>query len=698
MVLTQLVSANLDGLCSKEQLELLNTVDSLRSQGISHYISLPQIIVCGDQSSGKSSVLEAISGVSFPVKSGLCTRFPTELILRKSANTSVKVSIIPHQPAGSRDKDAMSNFHEQLDSLQELPELIENAKAAMGIKTLGKAFSNDLLRIEISGPDRPHLTIVDLPGLIHSETKNQSASDVSLITSIVKSYMAKQRSIILAVISAKNDYANQIVLKLARNTDPGGLRTLGVITKPDTLVPGSSSERSYISLASNMDVEFRLGWHILRNRDTDADSWSQAQRDAQEAEFFANSTWSSSLAPSSLGIKSLRSRLSKLLLHQIATELPSLVDEISSEVADCKTELDKLGQPRISPQEQRLYLIQISQSFQSLMQAAIDGTYTDPFFSDSKSMAAYDRRIRAVIQNLSRDFANEMKNNGRYYKIVASAADKDKDDGKAVNMTRDEFVNKVVDMMVYRRGRELPNSFSPTIVTDLFREQSAPWEPIVQRHIKKVWELTKSFLTHLVAHISDPTTVTAIMDAVVNPKLDSVLITLQEKTAILLRPYQNDHPITYNSDFTEALQKIRLARQSAQLDEVLKRYFPNASLDSTSVHMNTYVNFNGLRRELVQSIEPDLYRWSASEALDSADAYYEVSLQLSVSCENVLLTSTTRLRSSASSTRCLSKSSRRAWWQKSAKSSAPLSSPKWTKTTWQASSAKGNRSASHART
>lgn len=623
MVLTQLNTKNLEGLCSKEQLELLNTIDSLRSQGISHYISLPQIIVCGDQSSGKSSVLEAISGVSFPVKSGLCTRFPTELILRTAANTSVKVSIIPHQPLGKNEKDSLSDFHEKLDSLQELPELIENAKAVMGIKTLGKAFSNDLLRIEISGPDRPHLTIVDLPGLIHSETKNQSASDVALITSIVKSYMARRRSIILAVISAKNDYANQIVLKLARDTDRRGMRTLGVITKPDTLVPGSSSEKTYISLAQNMDVEFRLGWHVLRNRDTDADSWTQAQRDANEKTFFSQGTWST-LSSSHLGIAALRSRMSKLLLHQIASELPSLVDEISFEIDGCKAQLGKFGQPRISPQEQRIYLIQISQSFQSLMQAAEDGTYTDPFFSDSNDESAYCRRIRAVIQNLNRDFASEMASDGQYYKITDSP-NKDQVAGKAIEMTRDDFVKKVVDMMSYRRGRELPNSFSPEVVTDLFRMQSTPWKPIVQRHIQKVWEATKIFLNQLVAHISNSATVAAIMEMIINPKLDALLASLREKTAVLLQPYQNSHPVTYNTDFTESLQKIRLKRQAPQLDEILLKYFPAAPLESTSWASPYAINMSGLRRELVQRLEPDLYRGSASDALDSADAYYEVS-------------------------------------------------------------------------
>ena len=81
--------------------------------------------------------------------------------------------------------------------------------------------------------------------------------------------MKEPRSIILAVVSAKNDYANQIVLKLARAADKKGNRTLGVITKPDTLIASSESEAMYVSLARNQDVEFRLGWHVLKNMDSE---------------------------------------------------------------------------------------------------------------------------------------------------------------------------------------------------------------------------------------------------------------------------------------------------------------------------------------------------------------------------------------------------------------------------------------------
>jgi len=70
------------------------------------------------------------------------------------------------------------------------------------------AFAEDVLQVEISRPNRPHLTIIDLPGLIHTENKSQTAADVDLVQQMVKAYIANTHSIILAVISANNDYPN----------------------------------------------------------------------------------------------------------------------------------------------------------------------------------------------------------------------------------------------------------------------------------------------------------------------------------------------------------------------------------------------------------------------------------------------------------------------------------------------------------
>ncbi|KAF8864404.1 hypothetical protein BDZ45DRAFT_758809 [Acephala macrosclerotiorum] len=68
---------------SSNRRDLLDIIDSLRSNGASHYVDLPQVIVCGSQSSGKSFTLKSISGMAFPTTEGLCTRFATELILRR---------------------------------------------------------------------------------------------------------------------------------------------------------------------------------------------------------------------------------------------------------------------------------------------------------------------------------------------------------------------------------------------------------------------------------------------------------------------------------------------------------------------------------------------------------------------------------------------------------------------------------------
>ncbi|CAI4214295.1 unnamed protein product [Parascedosporium putredinis] len=220
---------NMPNLHSQRNSNLVDIVDSLRRQGIGHYINLPQIIVCGDQSSGKSSALEAISGVAFPAKDTVCTRFATELVLRRAPAESINVTIIPGEGRSHDERAKLASFKPAISSSQlELGDIIEEAK-------------------------QPHLTIVDLPGLFRVGNREQAAQDSEVVRSLVLSYMKSERAVILAVVSAKSDFALQEVTHLARQLDPDGDRTLGLITKPDTLDPGSESEMYYLQLAQNKD-------------------------------------------------------------------------------------------------------------------------------------------------------------------------------------------------------------------------------------------------------------------------------------------------------------------------------------------------------------------------------------------------------------------------------------------------------------
>lgn len=152
-------TASLAKLQSKDERRLLDVVDKLRRTGLNGTIELPQLVVCGDQSSGKSSVLEAITEIPFPRKAGLCTRFATEIILRRGFKVSVTVKIVPSKHRSAAEQRKLVSFNKSITYVTDLPDLVDDATKEMGLGQVGtsKAFSRDVLSIEISGPDRPQL-------------------------------------------------------------------------------------------------------------------------------------------------------------------------------------------------------------------------------------------------------------------------------------------------------------------------------------------------------------------------------------------------------------------------------------------------------------------------------------------------------------------------------------------------------------
>ena len=614
---------------SSEQQNLLDEIDNLRLQGISEFVFLPQIVVCGDQSSGKSSVLEAISGVPFPRNDILCTRFATEVILREAPTTEAVVSIVPSQDASDADRERLLAFKETLQKLEEFPSLIERAKSRMGITATGNAFSKDILRVEISGQGKPKLTVVDLPGLIHSESKHQTPADVELISSLVRSYMNNPRSVILAVVSAKNDYANQIVLKRAKEVDREGLRTLGLITKPDTLPPGSDSEADFVNLASNDNIHFRLGWHIVKNRDYQSRHSSIEERDRSEARFFDQSVWKN-LPIDMVGIDSLKVRLSKILLGQIRRYLPGLIEDIQSNIEECETKLAKLGAGRGTAEEQRHFLLRLSQSFQALCRAAIDGNYDDKFFGDPSSDEEYCKRLRAVVQNLNFGFSELMRKKGHHRAIdsknseVAARryvpAPDSRLDLQPIVMCRAEAIEWVRKLLVRSRGRELLGSFNPLLVSELFRDQSTPWEDIAREHVQNTWLASKAFLERLFDILTDEETFETLFTHWIDSNLTARFKRANDRLDGLLIDRER-HAITYNHYYTEALQSLREDRQIKGLAEKIQHHM---SSEQRQAYMNDSL-ISRLVRSVATQHESDMDEFACSELLDSVQAFYKVS-------------------------------------------------------------------------
>jgi len=248
-------------------------------------------------------------------------------------------------------------------------------------------------------------TVVDLPGLIHAKNKPQSDSDIQLIRALVEEYISNERTIILAVISAKNDYANQIILEYCRRIDAKGSRTLGIITKPDFLRPGSDNERTWIGLARNTDIYLELGWHIVKNRVDGDFSSSFRQRNESESLFFSKGSYRD-LPRDMVGVDSLRLRLSRLLQDLLKKELPDLQKELEFKLFKTIEELARLGGKRPTVAEQRQYLMGISMTVHDIFRSAVQGHYEHPFFGAANTEAAIDARqnlprLRAVVQHLN---------------------------------------------------------------------------------------------------------------------------------------------------------------------------------------------------------------------------------------------------------------------------------------------------------
>ena len=434
------------GLQTNEQMQLLDVVDSLRAQGLSEFTALPQLIVCGDQSSGKSSVLEAISGVPFPKQDNLCTRFATEVILRRATADGISVSIVPAKDRSGPELTELLRFQHVLKTRDDFPDLFEKAKVAMGLSGAAKAFSKDILRVEIRGPSQPQLTLVDLPGLIHTATNSQTAQDIEMVKQLVTEYMTYSRSIILAVVSAKNDIGNQVVLERARELDPRGLRTLGIITKPDTLPRDSASERAFLSLARNEDVKFQLGWHVVKNIDSAAKHLEAKDRDEQESLFFMETDFRT-LPSHSTGIIALRTRLSKVLFNQIRAELPRLLKDIEAKVSLYESEVHRMGVGRATTDQQRAFLIELSQSFQTICRDAIRGDYDHSFFQDDTES---EKRLCAVLMNMHFSFAEGLRTDGAKWIVTDS-----KDNSNEKSRTREEAVKDACELLKRSRGREV---------------------------------------------------------------------------------------------------------------------------------------------------------------------------------------------------------------------------------------------------
>ncbi|KAL4657023.1 interferon-induced GTP-binding protein Mx3-like [Arapaima gigas] len=318
----------------------IDLIDSLRSTGIEKDLTLPSIAVIGDQSSGKSSVLEALSGVALPRGNGIVTRCPLELKLRKLKGGVQWRAVISY-----RDK-----YVEFFD-----PSLVEHSvkKAQNELAGEGLGICEELISLEISSPDVCDLTLIDLPGIARVPVKGQPDDIADQIRSLIMKFISKGETINLVIVPCNVDIATTEALKMAQGVDPEGKRTLAILTKPDLVDRGT--ERNILEIVRNQVIPLSKGYVIVKCRGQQQinDGISLAEAARTERDFFRRHEY----------FRQRRVVLNLDVSH-FQKSLPLLSEQIKKQLWDTRKELGtyKEGAP-LEPQKRRTYLIHILTHF-----------------------------------------------------------------------------------------------------------------------------------------------------------------------------------------------------------------------------------------------------------------------------------------------------------------------------------------------
>ncbi|KAF3856040.1 hypothetical protein F7725_016763, partial [Dissostichus mawsoni] len=233
----------------------IDLIDSLRSLGVEKDLALPAIAVIGDQSSGKSSVLEALSGVALPRGSGIVTRCPLELKMKRKKEGEAWYGKISYQ---SFEREICTEIDDPVDVEKKIREA-QDELAGQGV-----GISDDLISLEIASPDVPDLTLIDLPGITRVAVKGQDANIGDKIKSMIQKFIRRQETISLVVVPCNVDIATTEALKMAQEVDPEGERTLGILTKPDLVDRGT--EENVVEIVNNEVIHLKKGYMIVKCR------------------------------------------------------------------------------------------------------------------------------------------------------------------------------------------------------------------------------------------------------------------------------------------------------------------------------------------------------------------------------------------------------------------------------------------------
>uniref|UniRef100_A0A8C1WV28 Dynamin-1-like protein n=1 Tax=Cyprinus carpio TaxID=7962 RepID=A0A8C1WV28_CYPCA len=328
-------------------------------------IQLPQIAVVGTQSSGKSSVLESLVGKDLlPRGTGIVTRRPLILQLVHVDPEDRRKTCEENGVDGEEWGKFLHTKHKIYTNFDEIRQEIENETER--ISGNNKGISDEPIQLKIFSPHVVNLTLVDLPGITKVPVGDQPKDIELQIRELILKYISNPNCIILAVTAANTDMATSEALKVAREVDPDGRRTLAVVTKLDLMDAGTDA----MDVLMGRVIPVKLGLIGVVNRSQlDINNKKNVADSIRDEHAFLQKKYPSLAARN--GTKYLARTLNRLLMHHIRDCLPELKTRINVLAAQYQSLLSSYGEP---VEDMSSTLLQLITKFATEYCNTIEGT------------------------------------------------------------------------------------------------------------------------------------------------------------------------------------------------------------------------------------------------------------------------------------------------------------------------------------
>ncbi|CAP93218.1 Pc16g05480 [Penicillium rubens Wisconsin 54-1255] len=509
---------------------LLEKIDKLFACNMGEYVSLPQLVVVGDQSCGKSSVLEALTKINFPRDSGLCTRFATHIIFRRDTNLvlrEVSASIIPASDANPEEDQKLRGW---------------------------KASDLHVLQLEIRGPNESHLSVIDVPGIFNNTTSDRTTkNDIALVRNMVLSYMQNQRSIMLAVVPANADIATQEIIEMASEIDPEEGRTLRILTKPDLVDKGA--EHKVIQLIHDGNANGQLGWILVRNLGQKQLQAGNVDRDTEE-----RMLKDSKDLLQSLGAQRETPEQQRRILLDIVSAFQEITRHALAANYGVNCVFDEDKDLRLAT------LVSLRNDVFSNDLAHWGHTYTfrskpeRPEDTDGSVDDREERRNNPSDTEKQQGTLQSRKNWDTTQNMSVADLEESLHVSEPVEPPFERgILSWIEEVYSNSRGFEI-GKFNPTLLSILMRKQSVKWPILARGYISDIISVVHAFIRQALEVVSKNTQIsTKIMSLLMDDLVEKYKQAIS-KVEFLLRIERDGTPLTLNHYFNDNLEKCRQKR------------------------------------------------------------------------------------------------------------------------------------------